>query len=172
MNSLSHWCIYHVKAFDSIDLKLFMDCDTAFDSVMIIEKPLTGSIYWLILRLLMCLCIKTLWCYVIGCIHDVSSSSVIIVIAIDNFSARWGGVIYEPHIYILRLHRNTIHKDCLTGWNSIITGLIYRKIVSGSDTPGKWYTWIRREIFLEYVLEISHYWTLTDYNGHEQISTG
>ena len=69
-------------------------------------------------------------------------------------------------IWILRRHRITTPKDCLTGRNSIITGLIYRKTVSRSDTPGQWYIWIIREIFLEYVLETSHYWTLTDYTGH------
>ena len=69
-------------------------------------------------------------------------------------------------IWILHHHRITIRKDCLTDRNSIITGSIYRKTVSRSDTPGQWYIWIISEIFLEYVLETCHYWTLTDYTGH------
>ena len=85
-----------------------------------------------------------------------------------------GYLDYEPRIFglrttdiwILRHHWITTPKDCLTGRNSIITGLIYRKTVSRSNAPGQCYIWIIREIFLEYVLETSHYWTLTDYTGH------
>ena len=51
MNNLWYWCIYRVKAFDSIDLKLFKDFGKTFDNVAIIEKYLTVSIYWFILAL-------------------------------------------------------------------------------------------------------------------------
>ena len=40
-------------------------------------------------------------------------------------------------VWILRHHRIAIHKDCLTDRNSTITGLIYRKTISRSDTPGQ-----------------------------------
>ena len=70
-----------------------MDFDKAFDNVTIIDKPLTVSIYWFILMLLMCLYAKTLCFYVIGCIYDHHRSASKIVMAIDNFSVRWGGVI-------------------------------------------------------------------------------
>ena len=47
MNNLWYWCIYHVKAFDSIDLKMFMDFGKEFDNVTIIEKPLTVTgLFW------------------------------------------------------------------------------------------------------------------------------
>ena len=48
-----------------------------------------------------------------------------------DIGSNHGYLDYERH------HRITIHKDCLTGRNSIITGLIYRKTVSRSDTPGQ-----------------------------------
>ena len=69
-------------------------------------------------------------------------------------------------VWILRHHRIAIHKDCLTDRNSTITGLIYRKTISRSDTHGQWYIWIICEIFLDHVFETSHYWTLINYTGH------
>ena len=95
-------------------------------------------------------------------------------VTIGASTGHWIGprVFGLRYTWTVRHHRITIPKDCLTGRNSIITGLIYRNTVSRSDTPGQWYIWILCEIFLDCVLETSHYWTLTDHTGHWQISAG
>ena len=83
ISTLSCWSRNHVKAFDFIDLNLFMDFCKAFDNVMIIEKPLTITIYRFILRLLMCFYAKTLWCHAIGCMYDAS------LLSINNCHYNW-----------------------------------------------------------------------------------
>ena len=91
-------------------------------------------------------------------------------VTIGATTGHWVGprifALRTTDIWNLRHHWITTHKDCLTGRNSVNIGLICRKTVLRSNTPGQWYIWTICEIFLEYVLETSHYWTLTDYTGH------
>ena len=101
---------------------------------------------------------------------------VTIPVTIGATTGQWIGprIFGLRYTWILRHHPIITPDDFLTGRNFIITRSVYRKTVSrshilDSDIFGIYNV---REIFLDYVLETSHYWTLAGYTGHYQISTG
>ena len=91
-----------------------------------------------------------------------------------------GYLDYEPRIFGLRYpcfyrHRRiTTPKDCLKDRIFAISGLLYIKKISRTDTPGlykptsrQWYIWIICEILLDYVwkhLTIRHLLVILDIN--------